>query len=377
MSQVVDFNALAKSGIQRLRAYDPGHDLVALRREAVDALTELGSNENSHGPSPKAIAAARSALDEVFRYPDPLGGDLKRALAKKHGVTTSQILLGNGSHELLMQFAQVFAGSGDEVVVSRHGFAVYALAVQAAGAKLVLSESLPPDAAMPLGHDLDAMANAITARTKLVYLANPNNPTGTWFDADAFDVFIKRVPANVIVIVDEAYAEYVDAPEWRSAIDWLPTHSNLIVTRTFSKAHALAGLRAGYALGHADAMAVMERVRESFNVNGPALAAAEASLLDEKHLKSNVDATRRERDVLSAALSARGWKVWPSQTNFLLVEFGPETANIEQQLLSHDVVLRPMAGYGLPHCLRITVGRADENVRLVAALDALKEKSHG
>ncbi len=371
MTSKPDFDALTQAGIRALRAYDPGHDLVALRREAVDALTELGSNENSHGPSPKALAAARAALDEAFRYPDPLGGDLKRALAAKLGVATSQILLGNGSHEFLMQFAQVFAGTGDEVVASRHGFAVYALAAQAAGASLVLADSQSRDAAMPLGHDLDAMAAVISERTKLVYLANPNNPTGTWFDAAAFDAFIRRVPDDVIVVVDEAYAEYVDVPAWRSALDWLPTQPNLIVTRTFSKAYALAGLRVGYAVGDANAIAVMERVRESFNVNGPALAAAEAALADVQHLQAGVEATRRDRAVLSASLAQRGWKVWPSQTNFLLVEFGADTANIERGLLAHGVVLRPMAGYGLPECLRITVGSAEENARLLAALDAV------
>ena len=377
MTSTPDFNALAQAGIRGLRAYDPGHDLVALRREAADALTELGSNENSHGPSPRALAAARVALDEAFRYPDPLGGDLKRALAAKLGVATSHILLGNGSHELLMQFAQVFAGPGDEVVASRYGFAVYALAAQAAGATLMVADCQSHDAAMPLGHDLEAMAAAITSRTKLVYLANPNNPTGTWFDAAAFDAFIKRVPDDVIVVVDEAYAEYVDAPEWRSAVDWLQAHPNLIVTRTFSKAHALAGLRAGYALGGPEAIAVMERVRESFNVNGPALAAAQASLEDEAHLQSHVAATRSDRAALANALSARGLKVWPSQTNFLLVESGPDTANIEKKLLTQDVVLRPMAGYGLPECLRITVGKAEENARLLMALDALKESTDG
>ena len=371
----MDFSTRAQPGIRALRAYDPGHDLVALRREAVNALTELGSNENTHGPSPKALTAARAALDEAFRYPDPLGGDLKRALAAKYNVATSQILLGNGSHELLMQFAQVFAGAGDEIVASRYGFAVYALAAQAAGATLVLADSLPRDATMPSGHDLDALAAAITEQTKLVYLANPNNPTGTWFDAAAFDAFMKRVSAQVLVVVDEAYAEYVDAPDWRSAIDGLSSYRNLIVTRTFSKAHGLAGLRIGYALGAAEVIALMERIRESFNVNGPALAAAEASLADVAHLQSGIEATRRERKFLSDALAERGWKVWPSQTNFLLVEFGLDTDDIEQKLLSQGVVLRPMAGYGLPTCLRITVGTAQENARLLSALDAITEQA--
>ena len=375
MTKRFDATAFAQPGIRGLRAYDPGHDLVALRRTATGMLTELGSNENSHGPSTKALAAARDALDEAFRYPDPLGGDLKRALAAKYNVATSQILLGNGSHELLMQFAQVFAGPSEEVVASRFGFAVYALAAQAAGASLVLADSHARDARMPLGHDLQAIASAITTRTKLVYLANPNNPTGTWFDAESFDAFMSHVPEDVIVIVDEAYAEYVDAAEWRSAIDVLPRYPNLVVTRTFSKAHALAGLRVGYALGNADVIAVMERVRESFNVNGPALAAAVASLADATHLQSSVDATRKARGALAAQLTTRGFVVWPSQTNFLLVQFGAETSRIEHALLARGVVLRPMSGYGLPDCLRITVGTAEENTHLLKALDASVEQA--
>lgn len=378
MSDVPEFEALAQPGIQRLRAYDPGHDLVALRRQAREALTELGSNENSHGPSPRALEAARAALGEAFRYPDPLGGDLKRALAAHHGIAASRILLGNGSHELLMQFAQVFAGPGDEVVASRHGFAVYALAAMAAGATLVEAEPLPRDGAMPLGHDLDALAGAITTRTRLVYLANPNNPTGTWYGDDVFQSFMRRVPGDVIVVVDEAYAEYVDAPDWRSAIVHLDAWPQLLVTRTFSKAHALAALRIGYALGDPGLVAVMERVRESFNVNAAGLAAAEASLADAAHLAAGVAMARHERATLSAALERQGWRVFPSQGNFLLVEFGADTPALEAALLAHGVVLRPMAGYGLPDCLRVTVGARAENARLLAVLDALMEgRRHG
>ena len=372
-----DFQALSQAGIRGLRAYDPGHDLVALRRAAADALVELGSNENSHGPSPRAIDAARAALVEAFRYPDPLGGDLKRALADRHGVDVARILLGNGSHEPLMQLSQVFAGKDDEVVASRYGFAVYALAAQAAGATLVLADPLPGDAAMPLGHDLDAIASAITPKTRLVYLANPNNPTGTWFSGDALAAFMARVRVDVIVVVDEAYAEYVDAPEWRSAIELLATHPNLVVTRTFSKAHALAGLRIGYALADAGLIAMLERLRESFNVNGPGLAAATASLDDSDHLDQVVAATRSEREALARALRERGLAVWPSQTNFLLVGFGPDAAAIERALLAQGVVLRPMAGYGLPECLRITVGNASENARLIGAIDACAGGAHG
>lgn len=370
------FAARAQAGVQRLRAYDPGHDLVALRRRfGAQQLVELGSNENPYGPSPRARAAALAQLDQLHRYPDPLGADLKRALAAKHGVATAQILLGNGSHELLMQLAQVFAGPGTEVVFSRYGFAVFALATQAAGADMRIVEALPRSAAMPAGHDLDAIADAIGPRTRLVYLANPNNPTGTWFGRAALQAFLARVPADILVVMDEAYAEMVDraeAGDFASAVELLDAHPNLVVTRTFSKAYGLAGLRVGYLLAAPGLVAVMERLRESFNVNGPALAACEAALADEAYLASACARNAQQRAALAAALRERGLRVFPSQTNFVLVEFGADTARIESELIARGVVLRPMGGYGLGDCLRITVGDADENRRLLAALDAVR-----
>ncbi len=366
---MIDFQMLAQPGIRGLRAYDPGHDLVALRRAAAQPLLELGSNENPYGASPAARQAVVEALATLHVYPDPLGGDLKRALALHHGVDTAQILLGNGSHELLMQLAQVFAGAGDEVVASKYGFAVYALAAQAAGAALRLAPALPADAVMPRGHDLAALRAAVTPRTKLVYLANPNNPTGTWYAGADFAAFLRALPSDVLVVVDEAYAEFVDAPDYASALPQLAEHPNLIVTRTFSKAYALAGLRVGYALAHPDLIAVMERVRESFNVNVAGLAAAEAALADAAHLAAGVAGNRVQREALAAALRQRGLVVSPSQTNFLLVEFGAQTAAVEAALLARGVILRPMGGYGLGDCLRITVGTEPENARLLMALD--------
>ena len=367
------FEALASAGVRGLRAYDPGHDLVALRRRFPGRnLVEIGSNENPYGPSPAARAAVLDALDALHRYPDPLGGDLKRALAAKLGVSTDRLLLGNGSHELLMQLAQVFAGPGNEVVASQYGFAVYALAAQAAGATLRVAPALPAGHAMPRGHDLDALLRAITPATRIVYLANPNNPTGTWFDADAFAAFMHAVPEQVLVVADEAYAEFADAPRHGSALPLLDRHANLVVTRTFSKAYALAGLRVGYAVGNAGLVAVMERIRESFNVNMAALAAAEAALGDEDHLRRSLASNATQRVILAEALRARGLFAHPSQTNFLLVDFGAPAAPLEAALLTHGVVPRPMAGYGLPTCLRITVGTEDENQRLLAGLDAVR-----
>jgi histidinol-phosphate aminotransferase len=364
------FASRASRGVQGLRAYDPGHDLVAFRRKFGDTLVELGSNENPYGPSPAARMAILDQLHSLHRYPDPLGLDLKRALAAKHAVDVGQILLGNGSHELLMQLAQVFAGEGDEVVFSRYGFAVFALATQCAGAKARVVEALPRDhATMPLGHDLDAIAGAVTSATKLLYVANPNNPTGTWFGRDAMEAFLSRIPDDVIVVFDEAYAEMANAPDYGSALPLLSRHQNLVVTRTFSKAYGLAGLRVGYLMAAPGLVAVMERVRESFNVNGPALAACEAVLDDTTHLQWSLDRNITERAWLTETMQQRNLRVFPSQTNFVLVEFGPNTALIEAALTAQGVVLRPMGGYGLGDCLRITVGSHDENLRLLAALD--------
>lgn len=364
------FASRASRGVQGLRAYDPGHDLVAFRRKFGDDLVELGSNENPYGPSPAARMAVLDQLHSLHRYPDPLGLDLKRALATKHGIDVGQILLGNGSHELLMQLAQVFAGKGDDVVFSRYGFAVFALATQCAGAQARVVDALPRShPTMPLGHDLDAIAVAVTPATKLVYVANPNNPTGTWFGREALEAFVSRIQDDVIVVFDEAYAEMADAPDYASALPLLARHPNLAVTRTFSKAYGLAGLRVGYLMAAPGLVAVMERVRESFNVNGPALAACEAVLDDMVHLQWSLERNATERVSLSEALQQRGLRVFPSQTNFVLVEFGPNTALIEAALTAQGVVLRPMGGYGLGDCLRITVGTQDENQRLLAALD--------
>jgi histidinol-phosphate aminotransferase len=371
------FEALAQPGVRRLKAYDPGHDLVALRRSFVPraataaALIELGSNENSHGPSPAARQAVLDELSTLYRYPDPLGGDLKRALARHHGIEPQQILLGNGSHELLMQFAQVFAGPDTDVVASRYGFAVYAIAAQAAGATLRLAEALPRTAPMPRGHDPAALEAAVTPATRLLFFANPNNPTGTWFPTARLEQLLRTVPDHVLVVVDEAYLEYADAPELVSALGLLPRFPNLIVTRTFSKAYGLAGLRIGYAVADPGLIEVMERVRESFNVNGPGLAAAVAALHDTAHLAWVRERNAEERAWLAAQLARRGHFVHPSQTNFLLVEFGAGTAAVEAALLARGVVLRPMSGYGLADCLRITVGTRSESQRLLQALDGV------
>jgi histidinol-phosphate aminotransferase len=366
---VFDALALANAATRALRAYDPGHDLPALRAQHGERLVELGSNENSLGLSPRVTAAIQGALPDIFRYPDPKGGALKAALAAQLNVDTAQIALGNGSHELLMLIAQCFADATTSVVFSQYGFAVFAIGTAAVGAQAIRVDALPRDhATAPLGHDLAALASAIRNDTRLVFLANPNNPTGTWFDDAALDAFMAHVPADVVVVVDEAYAEYLAVAGASSALRLLAHYPNLIVTRTFSKAYALAGLRVGYAVSSPTVIAVLERLRESFNVNGLALAAAEAALGDAEHMRRCCAETAAERTWLDGQLRARGLRTFPSQTNFILVDFARDAAQVESALFQHAVVVRPMVGYGLPTCLRISVGTRAENQRLLDAL---------
>ncbi|HEY6985361.1 MAG TPA: aminotransferase class I/II-fold pyridoxal phosphate-dependent enzyme, partial [Rhodanobacteraceae bacterium] len=321
--QDFDASALASQTISGLRAYDPGHDLPALRERFGATIAELGSNENPLGPSPLAIEAMHRAVGETFRYPDPRGLSLKNALAAHLGVAVDRIALGNGSHELLMLLAQCFADPTRSIVFSQYGFAVFPIATAATGAVAVRVPALPrTNAQAPYGHDLEAIAKAVRADTQLVYLANPNNPTGTWFDDAALDRFFEHVPRNVLIVVDEAYSEYVDAPGTTSALRLAHRRPNLIVTRTFSKAYALAGLRVGYLVAHPSVVAVIERLRESFNVNNIGLAAAEAALSDRAYLADMRAFNRTERAWLSEMLKQRGYDVLPSQTNFVMIDLG-------------------------------------------------------
>lgn len=365
------FNAamLANRATSALRAYDPGHDLPALRLRFGAELSELGSNENPLGPSPLALRAAARAMDDIWRYPDPIGAALKQKLSGELGVSRRSITLGNGSHELLMLLAQCFADAEHPVVHSQYGFAVFPIAAAAAGAPSVAVPALPADhPSAPYGHDLDAIATAVTPATRLVYLANPNNPTGTWFTDAALEGFLERVPEQTLVVVDEAYHEYVDAPGLSTALHLLGRFPNLIVTRTFSKAYALAGLRIGYMLSHPSVASVCERLRESFNVNGVALAAAEAALGDHEHRARVREANLRDRTWLADELAARGFRVLPSQTNFLLVDLARDAGAFEHHLFERGVIVRPMTGYGLAHTVRISVGSRSELHRLLENL---------
>ncbi|HRQ66911.1 MAG TPA: histidinol-phosphate transaminase [Xanthomonadaceae bacterium] len=354
--------------LRALKAYDPGHDLPALRLKYGDALVELGSNENSLGPSEKARAAMQTALADAWRYPDPNAWALRRAIAARFDHPLPGVVLGNGSHELLIQLAQCHAGPGDEVLFSQYGFAVFPIAAMAVGATPVAAPALAVDDPMPRGHDAITLAAHYGPRTRLVYLANPNNPTGTWLSLAAVESLLARAKGQALVVVDEAYQEYVTEGGPRSAVSLLPEHPHLVVTRTFSKVHGLAGLRVGYALCHPQVAASLERYRETFNVNHVAQVAALAALDDEDHVERTRLHNANAREAMRTALQGMGLHVAPSQGNFVLIDFGRDAAGVEDALMQRAVVVRPMGGYGLPTCLRVTVGKEDENARFLAAM---------
>ena len=362
-----DFLNLARPGVQKLSPYVPGKPVEELAREfglRPQDIVKLASNENPLGPSPAVREAIAAALPELTRYPDGNGFALKQALAAKSGVNTAGITLGNGSNDILELVARAFVGPEHEVVFSDHAFAVYPIVTQAVGARAV---SVP---AKDWGHDLDAMAAAITPSTRVVFIANPNNPTGTWIERDALEAFLDRVPENVIVVLDEAYTEYVETDDVPNGVDYLGRYSNLLVSRTFSKAYGLAALRVGYGLSHPAIADALNRVRQPFNVNSLALAAALAALEDEAYLIESRRINRIGMQQLEEGCAALGLSWIPSRGNFLAIDLGREAAPVFQGLLREGVIVRPVANYGMPNYLRVTIGLPAENQRF---LDALKQ----
>jgi histidinol-phosphate aminotransferase len=357
------FLELAAPGVRGLTPYQPGKPLAELEREydITDAI-KLASNENPLGPSPLAVAALREVLADLARYPDGGGFVLRHALSLRLGVGTDQITLGNGSNDVLELVARVFVTPEDEVIYSEHAFAVYPLVTQALGARAVVTK------ARDFGHDLVAMARAVTRHTRLVFIANPNNPTGTWLAADDLEGFVRGLPPHVIVVVDEAYFEYVTDPDYPNALHWLGRYPNLVITRTFSKAYGLAGLRVGYAVSHPAIADLLNWVRQPFNVNSLALAVAAAALDDEDHLARARAVNAAGMAQVTAGITALGLAYIPSVGNFVAVDVGRPAGPVYEALLRQGMIVRPVANYGLPHHLRVTIGLPAENARFLDAL---------
>ncbi len=358
---------ISPSYVRSIAPYQPGKPISELARELglkEETIVKLASNENPRGIGPRTRAAIERALGDIARYPDGNGHALKTALAARYGVDMAQLVLGNGSNDVLELVALAFLGPGRAAVYSQHAFAVYPLATQARGARGVV---VP---AADYGHDLAAMARAVDEETCVLWVANPNNPTGTLAAPEALEAFVRKVPERVIVVIDEAYNEYIPADLRTDTVKWIKRHPNLVVTRTFSKAYGLAGLRVGYAIAHPTVADVMNRVRQPFNVNSIALEAAAAALEDMEFVAKSFAGNLQGMRQLREGAQKLGLEYIPSYANFLTVRVG-KAQEVYKRLLRRGVIVRPVGGgYELPEHLRVTVGTEAENERFLAALAA-------
>jgi len=361
---------LATPGVQTLRPYAPGKPLTELEREyGIVNAVKLASNENPLGPSPRVLEALRSGFDELARYPDGNGFELKTALAQRYGVDPAAITLGNGSNDVLELVARAFLLPGSSAVFSAHAFAVYPLVTQAIGARANVAAAHDGSDGPRYSHDLDAMLRAIDADTRVVFIANPNNPTGTWLDRAVLRAFVEAVPGHIIVVIDEAYFEYVSEPDYPDTTMWLADFPNLLVTRTFSKAYGLASLRVGYGISQGGLADVLNRVRQPFNVNSFAQLGAVAALGDEVHLHESVRTNQDGMRQLVDGVQALNLPYIPSVGNFLCVDVGRDPGDVYEALLHEGVIVRPVDNYAMPGHLRISIGLQEENQRFLQALD--------
>ena len=349
--------------VRAISPYQPGKPITELAREMgipVERIVKLASNENPLGMSPKAKVALEKAVATLERYPDDFG--LKKALAEHTGLGMERIVLGNGSNDVLDLIARVFLAPGRSAIFAQHAFAVYPLATLSAGADLI---AVP---AKDYGHDLDAMLAALQPNTRLIWIANPNNPTGTFLPYPQLKTFLHAVPPEVVVVLDEAYNEYLPPAERIDTTAWLAEFSNLVITRTFSKIYGLAGLRIGYALASAEVADLMNRVRQPFNCNNLALAAATAALDDHEFVARSYALNRAGMEQIVGGLKRLGFTHIPSHGNFVTFKAG-DAAMLNQKLLRQGVIVRPIAGYGMPEWLRVTIGTDAENARFLDVLE--------
>jgi len=357
--------ALAPDYIRSIAAYQPGKPISDVARELgmqEADIVKLASNENPLGASPKAMAAVQAALGDLAMYPDGGGFTLKAAISKKYSVQPEQIILGNGSNDILELAARTFMKAGDSAVYSQHAFAVYPLATQAVGATGI---EVP---AKDFGNDLSAMLLSIRPDTKMVFLANPNNPTGTFAPGAELQAFLKLVPARVLVVLDEAYGEYLNDADVYDSVPWLADFPNVIISHTLSKAYGLAGLRIGFGLSHPQLIDLMNRVRQPFNVNHLAMVAAVAALGDDEFIRESRRVNDAGLSLLKAEFAKRNLPTIPAFGNFITFKID-NAKRVFESLLKQGVIVRPIAGYGLPDYLRVTIGTEAQNRRFLAALD--------
>ena len=353
-------------GLNSIKPYVPGKPIGEVERElGIHDVIKLASNENPFGVSPKALDAMRGALETANVYPDGASYDLRTAIAQRLGFSLDEVAVGNGADDLVLELSMAYLDEGDEVIVSRSSFPIYDIYTHAMRAKLVKTPLAP-------GYriDLDAMARAMNARTRIVYVCNPNNPTGTMATAAELDRFMVRVPDSVLVVLDDAYAEMADSSEFPDSLRYVREgRRNVLVLRTFSKVYGLAGIRIGYGFGHRDTIGPLFKVKPAFNVNSVAQAAGIAALDDEEFVRFTVSENRKGREFLYGEFRRLGLEFAESHTNFVLVRLGPEAGVVQQRLLREGVIVRPCGAYDLPECLRVSIGTPPQNERFVAALE--------
>ena len=364
--QILQF---AIEGVQHLQPYAPGKPLSELEREyGIHNAIKLASNENPLGPGRQVTEAIMRALPELARYPDGNGFALKQALADRLRIPADWITLGNGSNDILELVARAFLSPDTAAVYSEHAFAVYPIVTQAIGARACVAAAHNGSRGPEYGHDLDALSGCIEAAVRVIFVANPNNPTGTWLQADELRQFVDAVPAHIITVIDEAYFEYVTETDYPDTVQWVKDYPNLLVTRTFSKAYGLAGLRVGYGICQPELADVLNRVRQPFNVNSLAQVAALAALKDTAHLQQSVALNTQGLQQFEQGFAELGLDHIPSVGNFITVNTGRAADTVYESLLHEGVIVRPVANYGLPDHLRISIGLANENRRTLQAL---------
>lgn len=358
----VAIDTRARATVRNLATYRPGTSVEEAKKTVQrSSVIKLASNENALGPSPRALGALRKAVRFLHRYPDAACAALRQALARRLKVHIEQVIVGNGSDELIVLALRAFVDPGDEVVVAQPTFLIYEIQARACGASVRV---------VPLRHfryDLPAMRQAITPHTKLVFIANPDNPTGTYVTKRELEAFLRDLPHQTIVFVDEAYAEFVDASDYPQTLSYVKEHP-MIITRSFSKAYGLAGLRVGYGVAQPSLVASMNAVREPFNVNSLAQAAALAALEDREFLARSRRLVKEGRQFLTTELKRLGLRSVPSVANFILIELGPRAQEIANALLTRGVIVREMSAWGLPECVRVTIGTMPENSRFIREL---------
>jgi histidinol-phosphate aminotransferase len=376
MSDTNPYATLAAEAVGGLSPYQPGMPPEALEREyGISDAIKLASNENPAPVPPAVNEAMRLALQDVTRYPDGGSFILHAALAEHLGVTSEQLTFGNGSNDILVLLAETFLTDQASAVYDQYSFVVYRLVVEATGARALVAASNPVGHEQPLGHDLDAMRALVDATTRLVFIANPNNPTGTWVMGEQLHAFLQSLPAHVITVVDEAYFEYACGDGYPDTLAWLDEFPNLVLVRTFSKAYGLAALRVGYSISAPGIAELLNRVRQPFNVNAVAQAAAVAALNEQQWVTQSKAANTTGLQYLRDGLAALGIACLPSRGNFLLAHIGPAAAECNEYLLRDGVIVRPVANYGLPEYLRITVGSEEELKRLLASMAGYRKSN--